>query len=553
MSNNRVLSLFMILLMALALVACGGGGQEAEVTIEPLATSAPEQPTAEPQPTDEPAPTEEPTAAGPVAQSSFRDAIDATIQIEAQGSFMDPEFGLQLNTAGRGSGFIIDPSGIAVTNNHVVTGAAFLQVYVQGHDRPLNARVLGVSECSDLAVIDIDGDGYPFLEWEMVAPRIGTEIYALGYPLGDPEPTLTRGVVSKERADGETNWASVDNVIEHDATINPGNSGGPLVTADGKVVGVNYRGRSGTSQYFAISARDAIPIVETLRAGTDMDSIGINGEAVITGDGETGIWVASVESGSPADRVGIRAGDIVTRLEGLLLSLDGTMADYCDILRSRHATDPMKVEVLRFASQEYLEGQLNGPALETSFSFAQAVEVPSEPASGGSSGGGGSAPTYTEFVGITDDSQALYVEVPVEWSDIDGSNWVGDDGSVLGSSLYASTDIAGFNSSYTTPGMQILAGNKFGDTLMGELLDLIDFTGDCTYDGRFAFEDPYYTGEYDQYSNCAGQGSVIIVLAVEPVEKDYSMIVLVQVVTEADLDALDRILNTFVVIGQLPG
>src|SRR5690606_22383267 len=143
---------------------------------------------------------------------SFQDAIQATIQIEAQGSFMDPEFGLQLNTAGRGSGFIIDPSGIAVTNNHVVTGAAFLQRYVQGHDRPFNARVLGVSECSDLAVIDIEGDGYPFLDWETAAPRIGTEVYALGYPLGDPEPTLTRGVVSKERADGETVWASVNNV-----------------------------------------------------------------------------------------------------------------------------------------------------------------------------------------------------------------------------------------------------------------------------------------------------------------------------------------------------
>jgi len=535
------------LIFMTALVACGGGGQEAEATIEPIATQQSQEQPTEASPTEAPAPTEEPAPAGPAAETSFQDAIKATIQIEAQGSFMDPEFGMQLNTAGRGSGFIIDPSGIAVTNNHVVTGAAFLQVFVEGNDRPLNAKILGVSECNDLAVIDIEGDGYPFLEWSDVAARLGTEIYALGFPLGDPEPTLTRGVISKERAGGETSWASVNNVIEHDATINPGNSGGPLVTTDGKVVGVNYAGNSGVNQYFSINASDARSVVEKLRAGSDLDSIGINGEAVITGDNTTGIWVASVKSGSPADKVGVKAGDIITRLEGLLLSTDGTMADYCDILRSRNATDPMNIEVLRFATQEVLEGQLNGPKLEQSFSFAQAVEVAEEPAAGGD------APaTYTEFVGIYDDSQAVYVEVPVEWAQVDGSNWVGDDGSVLGSSIIASTDIEGFSSTYTTPGMQILAGTVFGDSTMGELADIMDFSDACTYDGRFDYSDGFYTGVYDQYSNCDGQGSVIIVLAAEPAEQDYSVIVLVQVVTDADLDALDHILDTFIVVGDLP-
>ena len=540
--------LMLTLIFMTALVACGGGGQEAEATIEPIATQQSQEQPTEASPTEAPAPTEEPAPAGPAAETSFQDAIQATIQIEAQGSFMDPEFGMQLNTAGRGSGFIIDPSGIAVTNNHVVTGAAFLQVFVEGNDRPLNAKILGVSECNDLAVIDIEGDGFPFLEWSDVAARLGTEIYALGFPLGDPEPTLTRGVISKERAGGETSWASVNNVIEHDATINPGNSGGPLVTTDGKVVGVNYAGNSGVNQYFSINASDARSVVEKLRAGSDLDSIGINGEAVITGDNTTGIWVASVKSGSPADKVGVKAGDIITRLEGLVLSTDGTMADYCDILRSRNATDPMNIEVLRFATQEVLEGQLNGPKLEQSFSFAQAVDVAEEPAAAGDA----PATTYTEFVGIYDDSQAVYVEVPVEWAQVDGSNWIGDDGSIYGSSIIASTDIEGFSNTFTTPGMQILAGTVFGDSTMGELADIMDFSDSCTYDGRFDYSDGFYTGVYDQYSNCDGQGSVIIVLAAEPAEQDYSVIVLVQVVTDADLDALDHILDTFIVVGDLP-
>jgi len=237
-------------------------------------------------------------------------------------------------------------------------------------------------------------------------------------------------------------------------------------------------------------------------------------------------------------------------LEGLVLSTDGTMADYCDILRSRNATDTMSIEVLRYATSEILEGQLNGDELEQSFSFAQEIEAPE----GGESAVAEGAPTYENYVGITDDSEAIYVEVPVEWAEVDGSNWVDDeDGTLLGSELIAAPDIAGFSGTYTTPGVQILAGAYFGDITMGELVDFFDFSADCTYDGRSDYVDPVYTGVYDQYSNCAGEGSVIIVLAAEPAAQNYSVIVLVQAVTEADLDALDHILNTFNVVGTLPG
>ena len=479
MKSLRILTLCLLLILGLALVACGGDEEGAEATVEPVATVAVAVATDAPAPTAEvptvAAATAEPVAAGPVSAQSFQEAIGATVQIVAQGSFRDPEFGMQYNAAGAGSGFIIDPSGIAVTNSHVVTGAAFLQVYVQGRDEPLNAKVLGVSECSDLAVIDIEGDGYPFLEWDPSSLKLGTEVYALGYPLGDPEPTLTRGVISKEDAGGETSWASVNSVIEHDATINPGNSGGPLVTTGGKVVGVNYAGASDTNQYYAISAADARSVVEQLRTGKDLDSIGVNGEAVTTADDITGIWVSSVESGSPADKVGVKPGDIITMLEGLVLATNGTMSDYCDILRSRNATDPMSIEVLRYDTQEVMEGQLNGAAsdaLTQSFSFAQEVQVDD-----GSAGTDtGAAATYENYVGIYDDSQAIYVEVPAEWADVDGSNWVdSDDGSVLGSELIASTDIAGFSGTYETPGVQILAGAYFGNTTMNELVDEFDF------------------------------------------------------------------------------
>ena len=179
-------------------------------------------------------------------------------------------------------------------------------------------------------------------------------------PLGDPEFTLTRGIVSKARTRGETNWASVDAVIEHDATINPGNSGGPLVTTDGKVVGINYAGSQGTSQFFAISRDEALKVIDQLRTGQDVNSIGVNGTAILSEDGTlSGVWVASVKSGSPASNVGIRGGDVIIRLEGLVLATDGTMADYCDVLRTHSPGDVLSIEVLRFDTREMLEGKLN--------------------------------------------------------------------------------------------------------------------------------------------------------------------------------------------------
>ncbi|MCA9974349.1 MAG: trypsin-like peptidase domain-containing protein, partial [Anaerolineales bacterium] len=131
------------------------------------------------------------TAVSTGAVAGLENVKTAVIQIEAQGTFRDPEVGTIYNAAGRVSGFIIDPSGIAVTNNHVVTGAALIKVWVGGESEPRNARVLGVSECADLAVIDIDGDGYPFMAWYDGSVDVGLDVYAAGFPLGDPEYTLT--------------------------------------------------------------------------------------------------------------------------------------------------------------------------------------------------------------------------------------------------------------------------------------------------------------------------------------------------------------------------
>ena len=170
-------------------------------------------------------------AAEPMGIASYDAVQPAVVQIVAQGTFRDPEVGFA-DGSGMGSGFIISPDGLAVTNNHVVAGAATLEVYIGGElDESYNATILGVSECNDLALIDIDApDDVPYLEWFDGDIGAGLDVYAAGYPLGDPEFTLTRGIIAKAEAGGDlTGTSSIDHTVEHDANIQPGNSGGPLV------------------------------------------------------------------------------------------------------------------------------------------------------------------------------------------------------------------------------------------------------------------------------------------------------------------------------------
>ncbi|PDV98144.1 S1C family serine protease [Candidatus Chloroploca asiatica] len=533
---GRKVGTFGWLLLVIAMVALSGCGAAIPGATGPTAVPT-EAATSEP-------PTAEPTPEPARGLGSLADAQQAVIQIEAQGTFVSPDEGMLFNVAGRGSGFIIDESGIAVTNNHVVTGAALLKVFVNGESRPRNARVLGVSECSDLAVIDIEGDGFAYLDWYDDNLQVGLDVFAAGYPLGDPEFTLTRGIISKARTDGETSWASVDNVLEHDATINPGNSGGPLLSNDGAVIGVNYAGRSDTKQYYAISRDEALPLIEKMRDGQDVTSIGINGEAFSNGF-DSGIWVWSVKSGSPADNAGVKPGDIITKLERLVLATDGTMTDYCDILRSRNPSDTLAIEVVRGDTQQVLEGQINGRELEETFSFARDENIPGFQ-------DGGSA-TYDGYEQITDVNELLIVEVPTSWSDVSSGTWNFAGREMERSvGMTAAPDIDAFINTWDSPGVFIGASQQLAQEMsVTDLLDQNSFSQSCTYEGRDDYSDGLYTGFFDTWTNCGGTDTVLIVVAFAPEDGSFLGLVQVQVVTEADLEALDRILDTFIVVGEL--
>ncbi len=470
----------------------------------------------------------------------------ATIQIESTGTFIDPQVGQVVNGAGRGSGFIIDPSGIAITNNHVVTGAATLKVWIGGsQNKTYNARVLGASECSDLAVIQISTTNLPYLNWYSGTPKVALEVYSAGFPLGNPEFTLTKGIVSKATANGDTTWASIGHVIEHTATINPGNSGGPLVDATGKVVGINFASIASTNQYFAIARDEATLVIDQLKGGKDVTSIGVNGQAVQSQDGSiSGIWVSSVKSGSPADKTGVKPGDIIYQMEGLVLATDGSMKDYCDILRSHKDTDTLTLKVLRFATKEILEGELNGRVLAVTGNFSGST--------GGNSGGTTATQPASQYTQVTDDSGAISVEVPSEWTAVDGrswdSTWGGQSFSVP--SITASADLKKYSNGYDESGVFFAAGADIAK--IGGYVELLDgvkswYSDKCTFDSRNDYSDDLYEGKYDVWKNCGPNKNQVMVMALRPKVQQTAYLILmeVKVTKNADLDSLKHILLTF--------
>lgn len=519
--------LFSVVVLIAVSLACG---PVTETTEEPQVDILPE--TEEVQPASN-------------AVSSLDAVQGAVVQIQAEGTFVDPQIGEYVG-AGTGSGFIIDPSGLAVTNNHVVTGAALLKVWVGGDtSKTYNAKVLGVSECSDLALIDIEGEGFPYLEWYQQPIKVGLEVYAVGFPLGEPEYTLTKGIISKESGAGNTDWASISSVIMHDATINPGNSGGPLVTEDGKVVGVNYRSRPNQAQYFAIGREIAEPIITTLRTGVDVDSIGVNGVIVRSDDGAiSGVWVSSVRAGSVSDKAGIKGGDILLQLQGFPLGMDGTMAEYCNIIRTHDADDTMDIEVLRFATYEVLEGQLNGNALTQSYYFGGTNETDTDIET---------EVPVADYIAVSDAYGALYLEVPSWYVEYDDTLWEAAWGSLdfKAASLFIAPDLDAYYSSYSAPGVHLAASKDWGN--IGGYMQLLDavrttwYQEDCSLDESYDYNDTYFEGKLEVWK-CT-QGAESWILAARPISDPLAYLVLMQVQTVATYDPeytdLQRMLDSF--------
>ncbi len=230
-----------------------------------------------------------------------------------------------------GTGFFISDDGYVVTNRHVVSDVLdnenmSLIVDVPGYDIPINAQIVGTDVQTDVAVLKVEeqDDPFPYVtlgDSDML--QVGELVVAIGNPLGRLEGTVTVGVVSALERQINNNGYTMD-LIQTDASINSGNSGGPLINSFGEVIGItNAKITVADNLGFAIPISDVRDIIQSIiNYGyvANRPYLGVTVANVASDEyygAVEGVFVATVESGGPADQAGLREGDRIISLDGV--------------------------------------------------------------------------------------------------------------------------------------------------------------------------------------------------------------------------------------------
>ena len=234
-----------------------------------------------------------------------------------------------------GSGFILSADGYIVTNNHVVEDATGIQVKL-ADGRELAAKVVGRDPKTDLALLKVEATGLPVVPvGDSNALQVGEPVMAIGNPFG-LEQTVTTGIVS---ATGRViGTGPYDNFIQTDASINPGNSGGPLINARGEVIGINtaiFSQRGGSVGIgFAVPSSLAKSVITQLveHGKVERGWLGVSVQPLtkelakgFKRNDAAGALVASVVAGSPAERAGVKPGDIIVEFAGKKVAKSGDL------------------------------------------------------------------------------------------------------------------------------------------------------------------------------------------------------------------------------------
>lgn len=275
-------------------------------------------------------------------------------------------FGRVYEAKGGGTGFIVSQDGLIVTNRHVVQGQDKLQV-ITADGKSYDAKVMTIDSMNDIAIIKISASNLPVVEFGDTSKlQVGQKVIAIGNALGQYQNTVTSGVVSAigrviTAGDGNGKTETLENVIQTDASINPGNSGGPLINLAGQVIGINTAvDQQGSQIGFAIPVELAkTSLASYLKSGKitrpflGINYINISKELAATQKlpvDEGAIIVkssqntAGVQAGGPADKAGLKEGDIIQAIDGQNITANKGLLT---LLQSHQPGDTITLKVLR--------------------------------------------------------------------------------------------------------------------------------------------------------------------------------------------------------------
>ncbi len=269
-------------------------------------------------------------------------------------------------THASGSGFLIDGAGHVVTNFHVVADCEpVLRAALPGGPVQ-DAKVLGVDQFTDLAVLQLENPPDKFVEFRTAPAKLGELCFALGSPLGDLTESVTSGIVSglARTIRHQLTTRPIERCIQIDCAINPGNSGGPVFDVEGYVIGVATAGRNDADNVgFAVAATTALAIVPELieHGKIERGSLGIGvTPKQIELDGLQTSRQAITNVSARAAEAGVRAGDVILTIEGTIAD---ERADLYDHLGRESIGKPINLELLR--EDEVVKVTLTATALET--------------------------------------------------------------------------------------------------------------------------------------------------------------------------------------------
>lgn len=283
-----------------------------------------------------------------------------------------------------GSGFIIDPDGYVVTNNHVIDGAQDISIALSSGER-LKAKLIGADDKTDVALLKVKADHpLPAVQFgDSDNLDVGDWVIAVGNPFG-LGGTVTAGIVSARGRDIQS--GPFDDFIQTDASINKGNSGGPMFDSDGKVMGINtaiYSPNGGSVGIgFAIPANVARPVIEQLRAhgkidrgwlGVSIQTISDDMAEAMGMDKPHGALVADVNDGSPAAKGGLHQGDVIVSVDGDEVK---TMHDLPRMIAAHKPDSTVKIKVIRGDDQKTLSVKLGTMPKDSDQDASQAQSQP---------------------------------------------------------------------------------------------------------------------------------------------------------------------------------